>query len=489
MRPPERFEAIAILLCATGLIFCAAAPVQAQATRGGGATGGIGGAGGQGSQGGQGGQTGNSAGGILVDAAGVVRPLFHQEAFGRLDKKRRQELAGRLLPADLNHASSMRKISLVQLEAACERCFAEKKPLPDELKFLAGLQRIDYVFAYPADKDLVIAGPAEGFVVNAGGRALGVASGQPALRLDDLLVALRTIDRGRGAIRCSIDPNQANLAKFVSFVAGNPGDTTVESATARYQQMAGILGLQDVSLSGIPPDSQFAELLVEADVRMKYVAIGLDKPPVKGFRSHLAMVGAGGNSMQRWWFTPLYDAFTKTADGLGFEFSGQRVQLLSEDELVSADGKRSSAAFQRVTTQKFSKQFTDRFPELARAVPVFAELQGLFDLSVLAALIKKEGLAAKVGWTMSLFLDDERAAIAKRNVPRKIPSVSNFKMLGRGVMVMQVTGGVIINPADVIRHNEFQRDSGGKLNAMQKEAAPAEGAQKNGPENDRWWWD
>jgi hypothetical protein len=116
MRPPERFEAIAILLCATGLIFCAAAPVQAQATRGGGATGGIGGAGGQGSQGGQGGQTGNSAGGILVDAAGVVRPLFHQEAFGRLDKKRRQELAGRLLPADLNHASSMRKISLVQLE-------------------------------------------------------------------------------------------------------------------------------------------------------------------------------------------------------------------------------------------------------------------------------------------------------------------------------------------------------------------------------------
>ena len=444
----------------------------------------------QGGQGGQGGQTGNSAGGILVDAAGVVRPTFQQEVSGRLDKKRREELASRLLPADLNRASPMRKISLVRLEAACGRYFAEKKPIPDELKFLAGLQRIDYVFAYPAEKDLVIAGPAEGFGVNAGGRALGGANGQPALRLDDLLVALRSIERGRGAIRCSIDPNQANLAKFVSFVAGNPGDASLESATARYQQMSGILGLQDVSLSGIPADSQFAELLVEADVRMKYIAIGLDKPAVKGFRSHLAMVGAGANSMQRWWFTPLYDAFTRTADGLGFEFSGQRLQLLSEDELVSADGQRSSAAFTRVTTQKFSKQFTERFPELAKAVPVFAELQGVFDLSVLAALVKKEGLAAKVGWTMSVFLDDERATLARRNVPRKIPSVSNFKMLGRGVMVMQVTGGVVINPADVIRHNEFRRDSGGKLNSVQKAAAPAEG-----PQNDaagklsRWWWD
>ena len=69
------------------------------------------------------------------------------------------------------------------------------------------------------DKGLVIAGPAEGYVVSTGGRALGVTSAQPALRLDDLLVALRSLERGNGTIRCSIDPNPANLAKFVSFVA------------------------------------------------------------------------------------------------------------------------------------------------------------------------------------------------------------------------------------------------------------------------------
>jgi hypothetical protein len=388
------------------------------------------------------------------------------------------------MPAELNRSSKLRKVSLVQLEAAYARCLAEKQPLPVELKYLAGLQRIDYVFADPEDHDLVIAGPAEGFVVNAGGRALGITNGQPALRLEDLIVALRSAERGRGAIRCSIDPNPQNLAQLTAFVASNQGEATLESANDQYQQLAKILGPQDISLSGVPLDSQFAELLVEADIRMKHIAIGLNKPAVKGFRSHLAMVGAGGNSMQRWWFTPLYDQFVRTADGLGFAFHGQRVQLLSEDELVSDAGQRSSAAFKRVTTQKFSTQFTDKFPELARAVPVFAELQGIFDLSVLAALLQKERLAPRVGWRMELFLDEERAKLTRHNVPRQVPSVSNFKMLSKGVLVMQVTGGVLISPRDVINHQEFDRDADGQLDSRHQESATAKKSA-----NGRWWWD
>jgi hypothetical protein len=478
-------KAMAAGLCATALILSSAIAVHAQGIGGGGGGGGTGGGGtGGGGTGGQGGQTGNSAGGILVDAKGVVRPMFHVEASGRLDRKRRAELAGRLLPTDLNRYSKLRKVSLVRLEATCARYLADQEHVPQELNFLAGLQRIDYVFVYPDEKDLVIAGPAEGYVVDDGGRAMGITNGQPALRLEDLLVALRSIERDRGAIRCSIDPNQANLAKFTSFVADNRGGATLEAATAQYQQMAEVLGMQDVSVSGVPADSRFAELLVEADVRMKYIAIGLSKPPVKGFKSHLAMVGAGANSMQRWWFTPLYDAFVRSEDGLGFEFNGQRVQLLSEDELVSASGQRMSSAFTRVTTQKYSTQFTERFPELARVIPAFAELQGLFDLSVLAALLKKERLPAKVGWTMPLFLDDKRATISRHNVPRQTPSVSNFKMLGKGVMVMQVTGGVLLNPWELTGHGEFQRDAGGKLHSAQQAAVPAKDL-----ENDRWWWD
>src|SRR5262249_6271164 len=278
----------------------------------------------------------------------VVKPMFQVEKQGRLDQKRRQELAGKSLPGDLNQKSDLRKVSLVQLEAACESFARDRTHVTSEMQYLAGLQRIDYVFVYPEEKDLVIAGPAEGYLIDNFGRALGVTTGRPALRLDDLMVALRSIERGGGTIRCSIDPDESKLASLMTYIKQNNDASTVEVAKARVEKLHAILGLQNVSVSGVPAESHFAEQLVEADIRMKRLAIGVDKAKVKGFKSHLAMVAADGNSMQRWWFTPLYGAFTKTEDSLAFQFSGQRVQLLSQEELASDAGRRSDAPFTRV---------------------------------------------------------------------------------------------------------------------------------------------
>jgi len=430
------------------------------------------------------GNTGTCAGGILVDPEGIVRPMFHLEKQGKLDKKRRQELAGRSLPGDLNQKSDLRKVSLVQLEAECEAYARDRTHVTSEMQYLAGLQRIDYVFVYPEEKDIVIAGPAEGYLVDNFGHALGATTGRPALRLDDLMVALRSIERGGGMIRCSIDPNEANLAKLMAYIKQTSGAATLDVAKSQMSKLGDILGLQNVSLSGVPSESHFAEMLVEADIRMKRMAIGVDKPKIKGFKSHLAMVGADGNSIQRWWFTPLYGTFTKTDNSLAFHFSGQRVQLMSQEELVSDAGRRSNAPFTRVSTQKFSKQFTDRYPELADATPVYAELQSVFDLAVLAALIKKENLARKVGWKMELFLDGERATIVKRNVPHQVPSVSNYKVLQGQTFVAQVSGGVTIDPWQVLKHNEYRKDSGGALETAREEAGD-----DARPEEHRWWWD
>jgi hypothetical protein len=218
---------------------------------------------------------------------------------------------------------------------------------------------------------------------------------------------------------------------------------------------------------------------------MKRLAIGLDPAKVKNFRSHLALIGAGANSIQRWWFVPLYDAFTKTADGLAYQFAGQRVQLLSQEELVSPAGKRANAPFTRVSTEKFSKQFTARYPELADKIPAFAELQSLFDLAVLAALIQKEQLAAQADWDMGLFLDAQRALIVKRNVPRKVHSVSKYKVVGNNVFVAQVSGGVVIDPAVVLsKNNEYRQDSGDKLRDTHNAAAG-----DDRPDEHPWWWD
>ncbi|MCY2964716.1 MAG: DUF1598 domain-containing protein [Planctomycetota bacterium] len=451
---------------------------------GGGVSGGQGGGQAGGQAGGQQGQQGGSAGGILIDAQGVVKPVFLKDPTGGLNAKRRLELAGKALPAEVNRQSPLRKVSLVQLEKACESFAKEKREVPPEMRYLAGLQRIDYVFVDPDERDIVIAGPAEGFVVDPTGKATGTSSRRATLRLDDLLVALRSQERGSGQIRCSIDPTDENLAKLQQFLKATGGAMTPDQARAKFAKLGAVLGMQTISVSGVPAESHFAQMLVEADIRMKRLSIGVDPPPVKGFRSHLDFVLKNENSMQRWWFTPLYDAFVRSEDGLAYQFSGQRVQLMSQEELIGPGGQRTDAPFTHVSAQKFAKQFTERFSEVAAAAPIFAELQNAIDLAVLAALMRREHLVERVGWKMDLFLDGERAPTGRENVPRTVASISNFKVANQSLYIAQVGGGVLVNADALLSRMEYRRDGEGELRQKRGRAM-----EKDAERSGNWWWD
>ena len=423
----------------------------------------------------------NNAGGIKIDAQGVVSLAIANEASGTLDKKRRDAVAKKSLSADITKASPQRLVSLVRLEQKIDECLKDGKAIPDEVFFLAGLQRIDNVFVFPDDKDLVIAGPADGFAPDAVGRMIGVESGRPVIRLDDLVVALRTLVKSL-VVGCSIDPLPERLANLQKFVkAGGPA--SVAAVEARFQQMDDILGLQDVRVDGVPGDSHFGLSLVEADYRMKRISIGLENPGVKGLKSHLSMIGANGNTIQRWWFVPLYDGIYRSEDGLAFQFAGQRVQLMSQEEMSDASGHHTAAATTRLSTQAFAKQFTDKYPELAEKSPVFAELQNLIDLSVFAALVQKERLAEKAGWKMTTLLDEQRFSHPTFNVPKKIASLVNYKRAGSNIVGL-VGGGVTIRPQQVLDKAASSSSSGQRLDSIRTAAASAKRSDTH-----PWWWD
>ena len=426
---------------------------------------------------------GNLAGGILIDARGVVKPLFASKKTLVLSKKRMAAVAKKLLSGDVNQQSLLRKVSLVRLEAACEEYAEKEQPVPLDMQFLAGLQRIDYVFVYPKTKDIVIAGPAEGYAADAYGRVVGLESGRPPLRLDDLIVALRALETNN-SIGCSIDLDQGRLSSLIQYIKTNTGATSTRIAQARYHRMRSILGMQNVRVWGVNPESHFAEALVEADYRMKLISLGLENPKVRGLISHLRMVGTGGNSIQRWWFTPLYDTFNTTNDHNAFQFAGQRAQLMSQEEQVGSQGQRSDAPFTRVSTKKFSKLFTDKFPDLAKKSPIFAELQNLIDLAVLAALMKKEGLPQKAEWRMSLFLDQQRAKTQKGNAPREVPTAVSYRKVRRGMIVGLIGGGVTINATATVRSIRYKTDAAARLDGIHQAAM-----KKDGPKQHPWWWD
>lgn len=437
---------------------------------------------GQPGNGGQGGQNQQQAGGIFIDAEGVVRAPATQQVSARLLKERRDAFAAGAYGGDLLTYSERRCISLVGLEAQCARQ-KNGDALGADVKYLAGLQRIDYLFIDPDSHDVVIAGPAEGFAPDVQGRMRGLTTGRPPLHLEDLVVALNAAFAGTGAIGCSIDPDPTRLASMGEFIRNNSSVTTPAGAAKRYQRMAEILGLQNVSLFGVPEDSHFAHVLVEADFRMKRISLGVEPSGVRGLRSHLALLQPNGNSIQRWWFIPFYDAIYASEDGTAYHLVGQRAQLLAQEELSSLSGERSNAAFTRATTEQFARMFTERFPDLAEHSPVFAQLQNLFDLAVIAALLRREDIPSNVGWPMQTFLDDARGLVGSYAVPRQVESESTFRKGGRGV-VLGLVGGVTIEPDHLLRKFETQADPALRLSGLKHEAlsVPA-------PADHPWWWD
>jgi len=311
-----------------------------------------------------------------------------------------------------------------------------------------------------------------------------VGTRRSVLRLDDLLVALRSQERGDGRVRCSIDPTPEGLTRLNRFLQQTSGALTAGQAKAKFAQLGKQLGPQTISVSGVPAESHFSWMLVEADIRMKRLSIGVDPPPVKGFQSHLQLVQKNENSLQRWWFAPLYKAFVQSADRLAYQFAGPRVQLLAQEELLGPQGQRTDAPFTSLSSEKFAQQFTNRFEEIATALPVFSELQNAFDLLVFSALLKKERLLDEVGWRPGLLLDAAAAPTERDQVPKQIDSLSNYKVVNQSLYIAQVGGGVVIDPFTLLNQQEFARDSTGDL-ARTRTGALAR------PSSDApsWWWD
>ena len=104
-------------------------------------------------------------------------------------------------------------------------------------------------------KEVVIEGPAEGFMPDLTGRVVGMHSGSPVLELQDLIVALRAFPpAGVGAkvISVSIDPTQEALARMQQFLrqlgAISPNDAQRIAIGLRES-----LGLQEVTIRGVAP--------------------------------------------------------------------------------------------------------------------------------------------------------------------------------------------------------------------------------------------
>ena len=425
--------------------------------------------------------------GVAIDADGVVAVSEVRDPGGRL-LAARIAAARRDLADDVARPSKLRYVSLNRLEGAIEKCIADGKPIDEVMQNLAGLQRVQFVFCLPDSRDIILAGPAEGWVDNGGGQTVGLTTGQPTLQLDDLAVALRMFAPGRADkpfIGCTIDPRPEGLQKLVEVQRKVPrvvpqnakGQVAVRLASA----MREALGMANVRVFGVPANTHFAKVLIEADYRMKLIGIGSEEPPVKMVTFIGAIGSAADGALQRRWCTPNYECLRVSDDRLSLELVGRGVQLQSEDKVIGPDGKLlNEGARPNKASDLFVKSFTAKYDQIAAREPVFAQMRNCIDLLVAAAFMQREDYYGQTGWEARALLSEKALPTQTLHTPKQAPCAANSLWKGNRLFT-PAGGGVSILPHEALAEERLLKDDGAlaKLSAAASREIPAE----------RWWWD
>jgi len=430
------------------------------------------------------------AAGVEVKADGVLRIKQYQSLSGALAEQWKREAQAKLAP-DVARVSDKRKISLNRLEAAIQERLAKGEQPTAEMQYLAGLTRVENVFFFPGSNDIVIAGPAEGFAADPSGRTIGIFTGRATIELQDLITALRAFPPGEDTrnklIGCSIDPTQEGLANMAKFYAEAARKITTPNSPLTGELARGMkesLGLQKVTINGVSAKTHFAQVLVEADYRMKLIGIGLETPPAKitSYVSKASPATGSTNALQRWYFQPNYECVRVTEDHLAMQLVGEGVKLSNQSEVVGADGSRAGGGAKDAASEAFVKTFTNEYATLAARVPVYAQLRNLIDLTIAAAFIQEQDYYTKANWKASTLMDEKALNLEICEAPTTVESAVNAIWKGNRLMT-PIGGGVSIRPTVALQAENLLKDDNGELKALRGKVK-VEGLAEN-----QWWWD
>ena len=411
-------------------------------------------------------------GGIRIDATGLLQRVAITSHPPSLADT----------PSDFAQRTATRKLSLKRLEATIAAHLESETPLPDSVRYLAGLQRIDQVLLNPEQGDVVLVGPAAGWTRLPTGEVVDPKTHRPVLELDDLTLAIRfaaSSDRNTSFIGCSIDPTRGGLKRYARYLKRLSGSITAQRIPKLLNEMQLAMGPQEVRVFGVPADSRFACKLVAADYHLKRVAMGFDRPPVKGLINYVDLLAKANPSavrrQHRFWFVAIHDGLSRSPDSRTWNFSGPclAVRTASSGPDQDDDDRKASPIAERMATN-----LTSRFTDLARHIPVFADLENLVRLTVATEIALHAPLpASATRWRSRLLIEPERFRRRSSPAPRRVPSLASIRKARGRNWVLSVSGGVKVEPPP-IRHNNLVRVDRQLLRSKNHAATSSS-----------WWWD
>lgn len=220
---------------------------------------------------------------------------------------------------------------------------------------------------------------------------------------------------------------------------------------------------------------------------MKLVGMGLE-PGTLGVTSYLDSIEIpdGGappaTAVLRWWFTLNYEGVRSTKAADAFSLHGPGVKVLSENELLTERGERIHTGASDALNSQFAQSFTKHFADLAKKYPIYAELRNVFDVALVAAVLKSQDLPGQVDWEMAHLLDDSRFHVKVGPVPKTVETVMNHRVIDRKHIVVGVSGGVSVDTANLLQLHPIKQDTYGQLEGDRANSVPSRS-------DERWWWD
>ncbi len=355
-----------------------------------------------------------------------------------------------LVPLGAAHAATGRAISLNALATACQ------SGQGTSVSKLCGITEVRGFLEDNASRDVIVIGK--------------VDPSLPALQLDDFAVALRNVwavyAKTRGQVRyysapgCSIDPDPAVIQELRNIGdrmrTGGPGNR-MEDIEADWSRAG--RSPQNVRVMGVPFDSRFAKVMLDADYYMKRLVNGTVQLDIPGFvslsdlkadetREELKSGGKftdPGQSLNRFWFSP--GETTYDEDGGVMSLRSCRVKLLTEAEFLTTQGQIAGMGRPDELAGRFAQSFGAYYDKIAHKRPIYRELQGLFRFVALARMMKDNGAQCK---GLTYLLKSHRVAVSP--VSRQVLGLTNVNRVteeretpdGKAslVIVMQSCGGV-----------------------------------------------
>ena len=266
---------------------------------------------------------------------------------------------------------------------------------------LGGITRLAGMVYDAANQDLILVGQ--------------IQRGEPKITLDDLVVALR-----------------ARLVEHAWPLVSI--DRTPETRTT---------GEQQVRMDGGIARTQFGRDLIEADVALKRMALGLLPTDPWGGRSYAAMsaervqrIGQEESIGSRFWFYPVSPALV-AREGV-FAIANLKLGVLTEVLSVGGRPVGQGVAARDEVGDAFATSMTERYREVSATYPEVQKLWRLFSLVAIARGV--ETLSDRPN--LDYWLNDYHVATVE--TPERYPLLRHHQRIAAGGhnLVLDIDGGV-----------------------------------------------